>query len=86
MRTLNEEIARIKSEVADIASKAFTGKTIQERVEQRFATITPQEAEASEVVWDELYRRRRELREELYSINDQIEVIEKIICQPVRKA
>ena len=34
MRTLNEEIARIKSEVADIASKAFTGQTIQERVEQ----------------------------------------------------
>ena len=34
MRTLNEEIVRIKSEVANITSKAFTGKTIQERVEQ----------------------------------------------------
>ena len=86
MRTLNEEIARIKSEVADIASKAFTGKTIQQRVKQRFATITPQEYEASEAVWNELYRRRRELREELYSINDQIEAVEKIICQPIKKA
>lgn len=80
MRTLNEEIARIKSEVADIASKAFIGKTIQ----QRFATITPQEYEASEAVWNELYRRRRELREELCSINDQIEAVEKIICQPIK--
>ena len=34
MRTLNEEIARIKSEVADIASKAFTGKTIQEQMKE----------------------------------------------------
>ena len=86
MRTLNEEIARIKSEVADIASKAFTGKTIQQRVNQRFATITPLEYEASEHVWNDLYRRRRELREELYHINDQIAVVEKIICQPIKKA
>ena len=34
MKTLNEEIARIKSEVAEIASKTFTGKTIQQRVEE----------------------------------------------------
>ncbi len=84
MRTLNEEIARIKSEVADIASKAFTGKTIQERVKQRFAEITPQEYDASEKVWDDLYRKRRELWEELYSINNQIEAVEKIICQPMK--
>lgn len=84
MRTLNEEVARIKSEVANIASKAFTGKTIQQRVKEQFATLTPQEAEAAEKVWDEFYRRRRKLREELYSINDQIEVIEKIICQPIK--
>ena len=86
MRTLNEEIARIKSEVADIASKAFTGKTIQEKVNQYFAEITSQEYEAADKVWDELYRRRRELREELYRINDQIAIIEKIICQPIKKA
>lgn len=86
MRTLNEEIARIKSEVADIASKAFTGKTIQERVEQRFVEITPQEYDASEKVWDDLYRKRRELTEELYSINYQIIAVEKIICQPIKKA
>ena len=86
MRTLNEEIARIKSEVADIASKAFTGKTIQQRVKQKFAEITPQEYDASEKVWDDLYRRRRELQEELYSINSQIEAVEKIICQPIKKA
>ena len=84
MRTLNEEIARIKSEVADIASKAFTGKTIQERVEQRFAEITPQEYDASEKVWDDLYRKRRELTEELYSINHQIIAVEAIICQPIK--
>ena len=86
MRTLNEEIARIKSEVADIASNAFTGKTIQERVNERFAEITPQEYDASEKVWNGLYRKRRELREELYQINDQIAVVEKIICQPIKKA
>ena len=86
MRTLNEEIARIKSEVADIANKAFTGKTIQERVEQQFAEITPQEYHASEKVWDDLYRRRRELQKELYSIDNQIEAVEKIICQPIKKA
>lgn len=34
MRTLNEEIARIKSEVADIASKVFTGKTCAENVKK----------------------------------------------------
>lgn len=86
MRTLNEEIARIKSEVADIASKAFTGKTIQQRVNQHFAEISWQEYEAAEKVWDELYRRRRELREELCLVNDQIVVVEKIICQPIKKA
>lgn len=48
MRTLNEEIARIKSEVADIASKAFTGKTIQERVNEVFAEIISQEDDTNE--------------------------------------
>lgn len=38
MRTLNEEIARIKSEVAEIASKAFTGKSIKQRVNEAFTT------------------------------------------------
>lgn len=83
--TLNEEIARIKFEVADIASKVFTDKTIQQRVKQRFAEITPQEYKAAEKVWSELYRRRRKLREELNHINDQIEVVEEIICQPIKK-
>ena len=45
MRTLNEEIARIKSEVAEIASKAFTGKSIKQRVNEAFTTITPQKKE-----------------------------------------
>ena len=84
MRTLNEEIARIKSEVADIASKAFTGKTIEQRVNERFAEITPQEYEAGEKVWDDLYRRKRELREELYAVDRQIEAVEKIIGLPIK--
>ena len=86
MRTLNEEVARIKSEVAEIASKTFYDKTIQQRVKEKFAEITPQEYEASEKVWSDLYRRRRELLEELNYINDQIEVVEEIICQPIKKA
>lgn len=86
MRTLNEEIARIKSEVADIACKTFSGKSVQQKVNQHFTELTWQEYEAAEKVWDELYRRRRELREELYHINDQIAVVEKIICQPIKKA
>lgn len=84
MRTLNEEIARIKSEVAEIASKAFTGKTIEQRINERFAEITPQEYEAGEKVWDDLYRRKRELREELYAVDRQIEAVEKIIGLPIK--
>lgn len=82
--TLSEEIARIKSEMANIANKAFTGKTVQERVEQQFADITWREYEASEEVWDELYRRRKELREELCRINKQITFVERIMCQPIK--
>lgn len=48
MKTLSEEITRIKSEMAEIASKASTGKTIQEQVEQMFAEIIPQKYNASE--------------------------------------
>ena len=75
MRTLNEEIARIKSEVADIASKTFSGKSVQQKVNQHFAEIIWQEHETAEKVWDELYQ-----------INDQIAAVEKIICQPIKKA
>lgn len=37
MKTLNEEITRIKSEIAEIVSKTFTGKTIQEQVKHLFS-------------------------------------------------
>ena len=47
MKTLNEEITRIKSEMAEIASKFFTGKTIQEQVEHLFTKITSQEHDAN---------------------------------------
>ena len=39
MRTLNEEMARIHGEVAEITSKVFTGKTIEERVNEVFTKI-----------------------------------------------
>ena len=84
MKTLNEEIARIKSEVADIASKAFTGKTIEQRVNEAFAAITTQEYEASEQVWDSLYRERVRLREELQKVDLQIQTVEKIIGLPIK--
>ena len=84
MRTLNEEIARIKSEVAEIASKAFTGKSIKQRVNEAFTTITPQEYEASEQVWDDLYRERVRLREELQKVDLQIQAVEKIIGRPIK--
>lgn len=48
MKTLNEEITRIKSEMAEIASKFFTGKTIQEQVDHLFTKITSQEYDANE--------------------------------------
>lgn len=48
MKTLNEEIARIHNEVAEIASKAFTGKSIEQRVNEVFTAITLQEYKASE--------------------------------------
>ena len=84
MKILNEEIARIKSEVAEIASKAFTGKSIEQRVNESFAAITPQEYEASEQVWDDLYRERVRLRTELQKVDLQIQAVEKIICQPIK--
>ena len=84
MRTLNEEIARIKSEVAEIASKAFTGKSIEQRVSEAFTAIAPQEYEASEQVWDDLYRERVRLREELQKMDLQIKTVETIICQPIK--
>ena len=84
MKTLNEEVARIKSEVTEIASKAFTGKSIEQRVSEAFAAITPQEYEASEQVWDNLYRERMRLREELQKVDLQIQAIEKIIGRPIK--
>ena len=84
MRTLNEEIARIKSEVAEIASKAFTGKSIEQRVSEAFTAIALQEYEASEQVWDSLYRERMRLREELQKVDLQIQAVEKIIGRPIK--
>lgn len=84
MKTLNEEIARIKSEIAEIASKAFTGKSIEQRVSEAFAAVTSQEYEASEQVWDDLYRERMRLREELQKVDLQIQVVEKIIGRPIK--
>ena len=84
MKTLNEEVARIKSEVAEIASKAFTGKSIEQRVSEAFTAIAPQEYEASEQVWDDLYREHVRLREELQKVDLQIQAVEKIICQPIK--
>ena len=85
MRTLNEEIVRIRSEVASIAVKTFSDNSVQQKVNQHFSEITYQEYEAAGKVWDELYHRRRELQEELYHINNQITIIEKIICQPIKE-
>lgn len=48
MKILNEEITRIKSEIAEITSKTFTGNTIQEQVEQMFIEINSQEYNANE--------------------------------------
>ncbi len=85
MKTLNEEIVRIKSEVAEIASKAFTGKSIEQRVNEAFTAITPQEYEASERVWNDLYRERQFLREELQKVDLQIKTVETILCQPIKE-
>ena len=81
---MNKEIERIKSAVAEIASKAFTGKSIEQRVNEAFAAITQQEYEASEQVWDNLYRERVRLREELQKVDLQIRTVEKIIGQPIK--
>lgn len=84
MATLNDEIARIKSAVADIASKAFTGKTIQEQVKEIFPRTSPAEYDASEKVWDELYRKKRQLQEELEQVRREIETVESIITRPIK--
>ena len=84
MKTLNEEVARIHSEVAEIVSKGFTGKSIEHRVDEAFAAITPQEYEASEQVWNDLYRERQFLRKELQKVDLQIKTVETILCQPIK--
>ena len=81
MKTLNEEIARIKSAVADITSKAFTGKTLFER----YNTITPQEYGACEQVWSDLYRKKRQLQEELEQVRREIEAVEIIMIRPIKE-
>lgn len=48
MKNLNEEITRIKSEIAEIVSKTFTGKTIQEQVKHLFSEIALQEYDENE--------------------------------------
>jgi wobble nucleotide-excising tRNase len=85
VKTLNEEIARIKSIAADIASKTFTGKTIQEQMKEMFPTISPIEYDASEKVWDELYRKKRQLQEELEQVCREIETVESIITRPIKE-
>lgn len=84
MKTLNEEITRIKSAVADIASKAFTGKTIQEQVKEMFPRTSPIEYCASEQVWNDLYRKKRQLQEELEQVRREIEAVESIITRPIK--
>ena len=48
MKTLNEEVIRIKSEIAEIVNKTFTGKTIQTQVEQMLAEIGSQKYDINE--------------------------------------
>ena len=84
-KPMNEEVERIHREIAEAGSKFMTGKTIKERVDEKFSEITWQEYEAAEKVWDDLYRRRRELYEELQKVDQQIKMVEKIICQPIKK-
>lgn len=84
MTTLNDEIARIKSAVADIASKAFTGKTIQERVIEKFPRTSPAEYDASKRVWNDLYHKKRQLQKELAKVCREIEVVESITTRPIK--
>lgn len=83
MRTLTEEIARIKSEVAEIASKAFTGKDIQQRVNEMRSSITPKEYDTGELVWSALYAERRALQEQLYINERKIKAVENILGLPI---
>ena len=59
-------------------------RSIEQRVSEAFAAITPQEYEASEQVWDNLYRECVRLREELQKVDLQIQAVEKIICRPIK--
>lgn len=81
MATLNDEIARIKSAVADVSSKAFTGMTLLERYNE----ITLAEYEACEKIWSDLYGERRRLTEELNRVNREIEAVEIIMIRPIKE-
>lgn len=85
MKTLQEEIQRIRSEVAEISSNVFYGKSIAARVKERFPSITPLEYDASEKIWDELYREHRKLQEALEQNRYQIKAIEAIIQREIRE-
>ncbi len=80
MATLNEEIARIKSAVADITSKAFT-----EALLEIYNEITLAEYEACEKIWSDLYGERRRLTEELNRVNREIEAVEIIMIRPIKE-
>ena len=85
MTTLNNEIARIKSAVADIASKTFTGKTIQERVIEKFPRTSPAEYDASKRVWNDLYLKKRQLQRELEQVYREFEAVESIMIRPIKE-
>lgn len=82
---LEAEVRRIKSIVADVASKAFTGKTIEQRVNELFKEITPEQYEAGEQVWNELYQKRIKLHEALQENQYQIKAVEEIIGKPIKE-
>lgn len=79
---LSTEVERINNAVAEISSQAFFTKSIEERVAEAFATITPNEYRAGEEIWGTLHLEKRRLQREIAENANKLRIVEAIICQP----
>lgn len=79
---LSTEVERINNAVAEISSQSFFTKSIEERVAEAFATITPNEYRAGEEIWGTLHLEKRRLQREIAENANKLRIVEAIICQP----
>ena len=81
--TLAENIERIKNECAEISSQMIFEKSIKEKIAEIFPTITSEEYQACEAIWDNLYREKARLQNLFEENNRMIQAVEAIIARDI---